>query len=87
MSDKAESSQGQPAKGDDELIESADVESFAPHNGAGKEEGLSQEHIEYLLERHGTLELDPIPLPTAADPYNWPSWKVCWQSPSQQVIN
>lgn len=37
---------------------------------------LSEEHRQYLLQRHGTLELDPIPLMTDADPYNWPSWKV-----------
>ena len=38
--------------------------------------GLSQEHQQYLLQRHGTLELDPIPGMGGADPYNWPSWKV-----------
>ncbi|KIN02726.1 hypothetical protein OIDMADRAFT_27229 [Oidiodendron maius Zn] len=37
--------------------------------------GLSQEHQQYLLQRHGTLELDPIPGMGGADPYNWPSWK------------
>ncbi|KAF9737648.1 hypothetical protein PMIN02_001271 [Paraphaeosphaeria minitans] len=36
---------------------------------------LSEEHRQYLLERHGTLELDPIPSMTDADPYNWPRWK------------
>lgn len=38
---------------------------------------LSQSHREYLLNRHGTLELDPIPSTSDADPYNWPNWKVC----------
>jgi hypothetical protein len=37
---------------------------------------LSEEHRQYLLKRHGTLELDPVPLKSDADPYNWPSWKV-----------
>lgn len=37
---------------------------------------LSPAHREYLLERHGTLELDPIPSASDADPYNWPTWKV-----------
>jgi hypothetical protein len=37
---------------------------------------LSEEHRQYLLERHGTLELDPIPTMGTADPYNWPQWKV-----------
>lgn len=37
---------------------------------------LAPRHREYLLERHGTLELDPVPAMDDADPYNWPSWKV-----------
>lgn len=36
---------------------------------------LSVSHKEYLIERHGTLDLDPIPSPSNADPYNWPLWK------------
>lgn len=38
--------------------------------------GLSAAHRDFLLERHGTLELDPMPSMDPADPYNWPSWKV-----------
>lgn len=41
---------------------------------------LSPEHREYLLHRYGTLDLDPIPGPGGADPYNWPAWKVCQHS-------
>ena len=33
-------------------------------------------HREYLLARHGTLDLDPLPSASPADPYNWPRWKV-----------
>jgi len=36
---------------------------------------LSEEHRNYLLECHGTVELDPLPTMSAADPYNWPTWK------------
>ncbi|KAM3416101.1 hypothetical protein BST61_g9582 [Cercospora zeina] len=36
---------------------------------------LPQEHRDYLLSRHGTLDLDPIPSADPADPYNWPEWK------------
>ncbi|KAI9042719.1 synaptic vesicle transporter [Aspergillus affinis] len=36
---------------------------------------LSSFHREYLLKRHGTLDLDPIPSPSGTDPYNWPTWK------------
>lgn len=37
---------------------------------------LPKAHRDYLMERHGTLELDPIPGMSPADPYNWPEWKV-----------
>ncbi|KAJ5101218.1 MFS general substrate transporter [Penicillium angulare] len=33
---------------------------------------ISPEHERYLLQRHGTLDLDPLPQPDDADPYNWP---------------
>ncbi|KAJ5520858.1 hypothetical protein N7463_001311 [Penicillium fimorum] len=36
---------------------------------------LSEQHREYLLQRHGTLELDPIPTIDPADPYNWSTRK------------
>ncbi|OQD64991.1 hypothetical protein PENPOL_c006G01245 [Penicillium polonicum] len=36
---------------------------------------LSEVHKSYLIERHGTVDLDPIPTMDPADPYNWPSWK------------
>lgn len=38
-------------------------------------EHLSQDHRDYLLQRHGTLDLDPLPSDDPADPYNWPNWK------------
>lgn len=45
----------------------------------GNAADLSQGHRDYLLARHGTLELDPIPDFGDQDPYNWPQWKVCSQ--------
>ncbi|RDW69933.1 hypothetical protein BP5796_08330 [Coleophoma crateriformis] len=36
---------------------------------------LSPEHRNYLMERHGTLDLIPLPTMDPADPLNWPSWK------------
>ncbi|KIM94313.1 hypothetical protein OIDMADRAFT_45739 [Oidiodendron maius Zn] len=36
---------------------------------------LSASLREYLLQRHGTAHLDPIPTAKDADPYNWPAWK------------
>jgi multidrug resistance protein len=41
----------------------------------GAAAGISQEHRDYLIQRHGTLDLDPIPTADPADPYNWPAWK------------
>lgn len=37
---------------------------------------LSEDHKAYLLKRHGTLELDPMPGYGDADPYNWTTRKV-----------
>lgn len=37
---------------------------------------LSSEYRQYLINRHGTVELDPMPDMNDADPYNWPKWKV-----------
>ncbi|BCR84428.1 putative MFS transporter [Aspergillus chevalieri] len=36
---------------------------------------LSKGHRDYLIERHGTLDLDPVPEMSPTDPYNWPTWK------------
>lgn len=44
------------------------------HDGAND---LPPEYRDYLISRHGTVELDPLPDMTDADPYNWPKWKVC----------
>ena len=38
--------------------------------------GLSEGHRSYLLNRHGTLHLDPLPSDDPNEPYNWPRWKV-----------
>jgi hypothetical protein len=63
--------------------EAADVERLGPQQTYEtyyeREEidSLSQEHRDYLMKRHGTLDLDPVPAFGDADPYNWPSWKVC----------
>lgn len=55
-----------------------DLEHAATHGTyLDKEEAshLSEEHRQYLLERHGTIDLDPLPTMGTADPYNWPQWK------------
>ncbi|KAL2218354.1 major facilitator superfamily domain-containing protein [Thermoascus aurantiacus ATCC 26904] len=42
---------------------------------AASDLAISHEHREYVVRRHGTLQLDPIPSADPADPLNWPSWK------------
>ena len=50
-------------------------EAKATHFDPDEAGSLSPGHREYLLRRHGTLELDPLPAFGDADPYNWPQWK------------
>lgn len=49
-------------------------------DGAHLEHGIagdmSPEHRDYLMARHGTTDLNPLPTMDPADPLNWPSWKV-----------
>lgn len=52
-------------------------EDIEPYVQPETTDALSAEHREYLLQCHGTLELDPIPAMGDADPYNWTSRKVC----------
>lgn len=37
---------------------------------------LSPAHRDYLIARHGTTDLSPLPTMDPADPLNWPAWKV-----------
>lgn len=62
-------------KGDIDFVESTGNSTPATYaeSLAGN---LSKTHRDYLMERHGTLELDPMPGMSPADPYNWPEWKV-----------
>jgi hypothetical protein len=62
-------------KTDIDLIESAGHDRAATY-GESVAARLPKAHRDYLMERHGTLELDPIPGMGAADPLNWPEWKV-----------
>ena len=71
-------------KADISLIESAEhgltsVESMVAR--------LPKAHRDYLMERHGTLELDPIPGMSPADPYNWPEWKVRQKAPIYKMTS
>ncbi|KAI9927672.1 hypothetical protein MW887_003293 [Aspergillus wentii] len=61
-------------KSDSEYFEQADEEKQKSFSDIAAD-FLSQTHQDYLIQRHGTLELDPIPSMSDADPYNWPTWK------------
>jgi hypothetical protein len=51
----------------------------------GLAENLAPEHREFLLWRHKTVDLNPLPTMDPADPLNWPSWKVlCRLAESEQ---
>lgn len=51
-----------------------DLEHALKHSEDAK--SISPEHREYLIQRHGTVELDPLPGHDDKDPLNWPRWKV-----------
>ncbi|KAK7224687.1 hypothetical protein V2G26_012690 [Clonostachys chloroleuca] len=36
---------------------------------------MTEEHKNYILKRHKTLDLDPMPSTDPNEPYNWPRWK------------
>jgi hypothetical protein len=42
---------------------------------------ISPQHEAFLLARHQTCDLDPLPSSDASDPLNWPSWKVSHNDP------
>ncbi|KFZ11402.1 hypothetical protein V501_04782 [Pseudogymnoascus sp. VKM F-4519 (FW-2642)] len=68
---------GKPSAGHSEDIELTGERAVYVHPETI--DALFAEHREYLLQRHGTLELDPIPAMGDADPYNWTSRKLwCW---------
>lgn len=62
-----------------------DLSKYQTHIGFAADE-LSPEHKEYLMQRHGTLELDPMPGFGDADPYNWSTWKVCFSCTCSAIL-
>lgn len=56
--------------------EDQNIEQQLPEHNVSSLEHLSEEHRQYLLNRHGTLELDPLPHMDDADPLNWSKSKV-----------
>ena len=82
MSAPSSSHENGEIKHDDDFVEKVEPTlthaTYYPTNDIAD---LTPAHREYLLEKYGTLELDPIPDFGDADPYNWPSWKV--RSPTE----
>lgn len=64
-----------PGSKEGDQFEDTELGPRATYINTGAAAHLSQEHRDYLIARHGTLELDPIPSSDPADPYNWPAWK------------
>lgn len=71
----AEVEEAPATKADIDLVESAEAGQPSTY-AESVATRLPKAHRDYLLERHGTYELDPIPGMDPADPYNWPEWKV-----------
>jgi hypothetical protein len=73
--DRGESRSGR--KNETEFVENLEpIATHATHIGKDEIALLSEEHRQYLLRRHGTLILDPVPGFGDADPLNWRTWKV-----------
>lgn len=55
-----------------DMVASSDLEigQRATNISLGQVAHLPQEHQDYLISRHGTLDLDPVPSADPADPYN-----------------
>lgn len=47
------------------------VERLATYDRNFSASNITEAHRNYLIERHGTFELDPVPDFTDADPLNW----------------
>lgn len=67
------------ATGVSSTVDDAHIEN-APGNDT-----ITSDHEAYLLQRHGTLDLIPMPSSDPADPLNWPSWKVRLQRRSTRT--
>lgn len=48
------------------------TKSPTPYEEPWKE--LSDDHKQYLIDKHGTYKLDPIPSMNDEDPLNWPTY-------------
>ncbi|CZR55677.1 related to synaptic vesicle transporter SVOP and related transporters (major facilitator superfamily) [Phialocephala subalpina] len=57
------------------IIEKDHALGDSSHLETGLIDGITAEHRDYLISRHGTADLNPLPTMDPADPLNWPAWK------------
>ena len=69
--------------GSEKGVQGIDHAERAAQNGTDRTGGgeelkqvITQQHHDYLMQRHGTTDLQPLPSMDPADPYNWSTWKV-----------
>lgn len=53
------------------------VERYNHVESTNSAKAIPEGHQQYLLQRHGTILLDPLPDFSDADPFNWSKPKVC----------
>ena len=70
----------------DGIVEKDHALSDSSHVENGKAGDLSPEHREYLIARHGNIDLNPVPTMDPADPLNWPAWKVLFSPKSCALL-
>lgn len=58
---------------DNEKVQTQSVHEEAVQEGSVRQ--LSVAHRDYLLQRHGTIDLEPCPTADPADPLNWAEWR------------
>lgn len=64
----------------DEMGQHLETGRASSGDGSGPDSALTLEHRNYLVEKHGTAELDPLPCLDDADPLNWPKHRVRFPS-------
>jgi hypothetical protein len=59
-----------------DVVEKDHAAQDSGHLETGLSGDLSPQHRDFLIARHGTADLKPLPTMDPADPLNWPAWKV-----------
>lgn len=58
-------------------VAASDIEKLSLYHDeiVNEPQALTAEHHDFLMERHGSVQLDPLPSSDPSDPLNWPNWK------------